>query len=146
MAATQIADTLTAQLDHLIAFARTRLTDTGASEKDCQLVAILNRAGELQAAINGISEGDIKEQEPEPRIVTDLLVCANAAYCDWDDLRIHEDLPHGVRGDGLADFIATEIREVMMGENSTRPAVEAIQRAAEQLQHVANELSEHIPY
>ena len=139
-----VIDTLTTKLDQLLDFARANLVQDGDSEDDCQLVGILNRAGALQSCINGISDADVAPQAPESELITEALATANRAYCgDFDDLRINELRPHGVRGDMLADFVATEIREVLTGEDDIGHAVEAMQRAAETLQRVADALDPH---
>lgn len=44
-----------------------------------------------------------------------LLSVIDEAY-HGGELRIAEDLPRGERGDGLADFLATEVREVCQDE------------------------------
>lgn len=52
---------------------------------------------------------------PAEEHVDALLGVIDEAY-HGGELRIAEDLPRGERGDGLADFLATEVREVCQGE------------------------------
>jgi hypothetical protein len=73
-----------------------------------------------------------------------ILAAANEAY-EEGCCRVDELLPVGARGDGLADFIASELREVCgyggpPNVSIYRRAVAAMERAEYQLSCVLNEL------
>lgn len=68
--------------------------------------------------------------------VQKLLSSIDTGYSNGES-RLAEDLPSGARGDGLADFIAVEIREVCEGEadeNLEAVALAALDSAVRQLQ------------
>lgn len=59
-----------------------------------------------------------------------IMKAVNSAY-EYGELNIDQDLPSGERGDGLADFLATELREVMEGAETPDEALSAAIRAVE---------------
>jgi len=67
-----------------------------------------------------------------------ILDTANEAY-QCRELRINEPLEQGERGDGLADFLANELREScegMRGEALCDTAIHAVTTAINQLEEV----------
>lgn len=78
-----------------------------------------------------------------------VLRTINHAYCVGEG-RIDEELARGERGDGLADFIAIEVREVCerqlceeeSEEEAAMSALGAMERARKELDDVCNALSE----
>lgn len=78
-----------------------------------------------------------------------LLLAANPVY-SMGECDLHSNIPAGKRGDGLADFIATEVREVTMHcphdlDEAQSEAVRAIESAAQQLLDVAEALKNYTP-
>lgn len=78
------------------------------------------------------------------KILNTLLKAANEGY-ENGELDLHIDLGRGNRGDGLADFIAAEIREVIPGqhdfESARQVSINAMETAVRQLQEIIEKLS-----